>query len=153
MLRGELERESGRDIRIDHSLATFRFLGHIGRGVYAMGIHRAKEIILINDRSIIWPSSISTPTGMHELNLKTNDDDRKRGDKPKCRHTTVQRGRNAVPETPELSKTPGLLERSSWLMRVVWSRREAAVGVIHRARRAAKCSGPGDGRFAVARRV
>jgi hypothetical protein len=44
-----------------------------------MGIHRAEEVIFINDSGIIWPSSILTPAGMHNFDLKTNSDNQKQG--------------------------------------------------------------------------
>lgn len=110
-----------------------------------MGVHRPKEVILVNDCGIIWPGSILTPAGMHNFDLKSNNDNQKQGEQASAclRHTTVQRGKIVALETSEPSNTPGL---SSCLMG------DVVVGVIHRARRAAKCSGPGGGRFAAARR-
>ncbi len=89
----------------------------------------------------------------------------------KGRHTTARRGRNFFSRPPSTrpfhtllspasqtsgrSRAPGSSSKFSNLTREIggaWPRREAAVGVVHRARRAAKCSGPGWGRCACARR-
>jgi hypothetical protein len=44
-----------------------------------MGVHRAKEVIFINDSGIIWPGSILTPASVHNFDLKTNSDNQRQG--------------------------------------------------------------------------
>jgi hypothetical protein len=119
----------------------------------------SKEVIVIHDCGTFWPSPISTPTGIEDLDLQAPSVVRNENGeiRKKNTHTTARRGRKflSLPpprrplhtllsppsQTSGRSKASGLSSKFSSLTYEIdgsWPSLEAAVGVVHRARRAAK---------------
>jgi hypothetical protein len=127
----------------------------------------AKEVVIVHDCSIIWPCPVSTPTSIEDLDLPNAVKNEDEAISQKSIHTTTRRGKtflslppptrpfhtlsSPASQTSGRSNAPGSSSRLSNLTHEVdgaWSSREVAVSFVHRARRAAKWSGPGGGRSA-----